>query len=55
MSPAAQVGVSWVAESAESEVFGWCRILKNTGSRSRIFSPTPPVEVQLDRLLHHTK
>ena len=53
MSPAALVlGVSWFAEL---EVFGWCRILTNTWSRSRIFSMTPPVEVQLDRLLHHTK
>jgi len=55
MSPAALVGISWIAELAESEVFGWCLTLNNTGSRSQIFSPTPPVEVQLDRLLHHTK
>jgi len=31
---------------AESEVFGWSRIRNNTGSRSRIFSPSP--DVQLD-------
>jgi len=36
----------------ESEVFGWSRIPNNTRSRSRIFCPTP--EVQLDHLLHHT-
>ena len=55
MSPAALVGVNWITELAEPEVFGWGRILNNTGSRSWIFSPTPPMEVQLDRLLHHTK
>jgi len=36
----------------ESEVFGWCRsrIPNNTGSR--MFCPTP--DVQLDHFLHHT-
>jgi len=52
MSPAPLVGVSWFAES---EVFGWCQIFNNTGNRSWIFSPTLPVEVQLNHLLHHTK
>ena len=39
---------------AESEVFGWSwsRIPNNTGSRSRIFCPTPCA--QLDHFLHHT-
>ena len=55
MSPAALVGVSWITELAEPEVFGWGSILNNTGRQSRIFSLTPPMEVQLDRLLHHTK
>jgi len=54
MSPAALAGASWFAKSAESQVFGWCRIL-NSNTGSRIFCSTLPVEVQLDRLLHHTK
>ena len=37
---------------AESEVFGWSRIPNNTTSRSRIFCPTP--DVQLDHFIHHT-
>jgi len=32
--------------------FGWSRISNNTGSRSRIFCPTP--DVQLDHFLDHT-
>jgi len=35
---------------AESEVFGWSRIPKNT--KSRIFYPTPTVK--LNQLLHRT-
>ena len=37
-----------------SEVFGWNRspIFNNTGSRSRIFCPTP--DVKLDHVLYHT-
>ena len=37
-----------------SEVFGWNRnpIFNNTESRSRIFCPTP--DVQLDHVLYHT-
>ena len=38
----------------ESEIFGWSRILNNTGSRSRIFCPTPTPEVELDHISHHT-
>jgi len=41
-----------VAECKESEVFGWSRISDNTGCRSRIFCPTP--DVQLDDFLQHT-
>ena len=37
---------------SKSEVFGWSRILNNTGSRSRIFCPTS--EIQLDHFLHYT-
>ena len=39
-----------------SKVFGWSwsRFPNNTGSRSRIFCPTPTLEVQLDHFLHHT-
>ena len=33
-------------------MFGWSRIPNNTGSRSRIFCPTPGA--QLDHFLHHT-
>jgi len=40
------------ASRKESEVLGWSRIPNNTGSRSRIFFPTP--DVQLDHFLHHT-
>jgi len=36
----------------ESEVFGWSRIPNSTRSRSRIFCPTP--DVQLDHFLHRT-
>ena len=39
---------------SESEVFGWIRIPKNTGSRSRIFCPSPTPDVHLDHFLHHT-
>ena len=40
----------------ESEFFGWSRsrIPDNTGSRSRIFLPTPTPNVQLDHFLLHT-
>jgi len=37
---------------SEPEVFGWSQIPNNTGSRRRIFCPTP--DVQLDHFLHHT-
>jgi len=46
---------SWpgIAEP-ESEVFGWnrSRIPNNTGSKNRIFCPTP--EIQLNHFFHHT-
>jgi len=46
---------SRVAESdPESEVFGWSGVPNYTGSRSRIFCPTPTPDVQLDNFLHHT-
>ena len=40
----------------ESEVFGWSRsrIPNETGSRSRIFCPTPTQDVQFDHFFHHT-
>ena len=33
--------------------WSWSRIPNNTGSRSRIFCPTPTPDVQLDHFLHH--
>ena len=46
--------VRFTVRVAESEVFGWSwsQIPNNTGSHSRIFCPTP--NVQLDQFLHHT-
>ena len=37
-------GEKFGSRVAESEVFGWSQIPNNTGSRSRIFCPTPDVQ-----------
>ena len=45
----------WSQSRKESDVFGWSRsrIPNNTGSRSRVFCPTPTLDVQLDHFSNH--